>query len=387
MKTPSRKKISVIVIVALIAIVAGYRVFLRPLPVAVAVVRQATLRDIVQGPGTVQSKVPVTVSAKITGILEKLYVDQGDRVRKGQLLAELDSAEQSAREAAARSAHVRASRQWASAKADLAKAQANLLLAESNYRRDLAVYKQGYISSAAFDVTHAALQVAQSDVAAGEAAVKASEASVRQAESDTRTTRVLLGYTRILSPMDGVITVRQAEVGDTISPGTPIFQLVGDPIWAASWIDETRLGALHVGQKASITLRSGQVYQGKVARLNSQADTVTRELEVDVQFAILPKPLLIGEETDVAIDAGQQTALAVPLSAIAERDGHRGVRIVSDGRARFRPIVTGLQDAQRAAVLQGLKEGETVVINPAGIRPGKKVAPRIAEPGKGNGAL
>ncbi len=357
MKTPSGKKISVIAIVALIAIAAGYMVFLRPLPVAVAVVRQATLRDIVQGPGTVQSKVPVTVSAKITGILEKLYVDQGDRVHKGQLLAELDSAEQSAREAAARSGHVRASRQLASAKADLAKAKANLLLAESNYRRDLAVYRQGYISSAAFDVTHAALQVAQSDVAAGEAAVKASEASVRQAESDTRTTRVLLGYTRILAPMDGVVTVRQAEVGDTISPGTPIFQLVGDPIWAASWIDETRLGALHVGQKASITLRSGQVYRGEVARLNSQADTVTRDLEVDVQFAILPKPLLIGEETDVAIDAGQQTALAVPLSAIAESDGRRGVMIVSDGRARFRPIVTGLQDTKRAAVLQGLKEG------------------------------
>lgn len=387
MKTPSRKKISVIVIVALLMIFAGYRAFLRPLPAAVAIVEKATFRDVVQGPGTVQSKVPVTVSAKTTGILQKVYVDQGDRVQKGQLLAELDSAEQSAREAAARSAHVRAARQLASAQADLAKAKANLLLAESNYRRDLAVFKQGYISSAAFDVTNAALQVAKSDVVAREAAVNASEASVRQAESDTRTTRVLFGYTRILAPMDGVITVRRAEVGDTISPGTPIFQLVGYPIWAASWIDETRLGALHVGQKASITLRSGQVYQGEVARLNSQADTVTRELEVDVRFAILPKPLRIGEETDVNIDAGRQTALAVPLSAVTERDGHRGVMIVSDGRAGFRPIVTGLQDAQQAAVLKGLKEGDMVVVNPAGIRSGKKVAPRIVRPETRNGVL
>lgn len=374
---PSRKKISALVAVALIAFFGGYRMFLHRLPVAVVVVQKRTLRNIVQGPGTVQSKVPVTVSAKISGILEKLYADQGERVKKGQLLAELDSAEQTAREAAARSAQLRASRELASAKADLAKAQANLLLAKSNYQRDLAVYQQGYISAAAFDVTHAALQVAQSDVSAREAAVKASEASLGQAAADARTAGVLLGYTRIAAPMDGIITVRKSEVGDTISPGTPVFQMVGDPIWAASWIDETRLGLLHVGQKASIRLRSGQVYEGEVARLNQEADTVTRELEVDVRFATLPQPLCIGEETDVDIDAGQQTALAVPLSAIATREGHRGVMIAAEGRTSFRPVVTGLRDGKWVAVVKGLRAGEWVVVAPAGIKSGKRVAPRI----------
>ena len=387
MKLPGKRKIAGIVIVALIAVFACYRIFLHRQVVAVAIVQKMTLRDIVQGPGTVQSKVPVTVSAKITGILEKLYADQGDKVKKGQLLAELDSAEQLAREASASSAQVRASRDLASAKADLAKAQATLVLAKSNYRRDREVYKQGYISPAAFDVTKAALHVAQSDVSAKEASIKALEASVSQAKSNTLTARVLLGYTRIHAPMDGIITVRRSEIGDTISPGTPIFQMVGYPIWSASWIDETKLGLLHVGQKALIKLRSGQTYHGEVARLNQVADTVTRELEVDVKFDSLPEPLCIGEETDVNIDVGRQTGLAVPLSAIVTRDGHRGVIIVSGGRTRFRPVVPGLHDGQHALVFKGLKEGNMVVAHPSGIRPGKKVVGKIIRSEKEKGEL
>ena len=92
--------------------------------------------------------------------------------------------------------------------------------------------------------------------------------------------------------MDGLITVRKAEVGDTITPGTPIFQMVDtDRIWVAAWIDETKIAQLREGQPAKITLRSGPGFQGEVVRLNKEADTVTRELEVDVKFApIAPSP-------------------------------------------------------------------------------------------------
>ncbi|MDA8327142.1 MAG: efflux RND transporter periplasmic adaptor subunit [Nitrospiraceae bacterium] len=373
----TRKKIAGIVIAALIAIFAFYKIFLYRPPVAVVAVKKAEIREIVQGPGTVQSKVPVTVSAKITGILDKLYADQGYRVKKGRLLAELDSAELKAREAAALWAQSRAERDLASAKANLVKSEANLMLAKSNYQRDFEVYKPGYISPAAFDITKDALNVAESDVSANVAAVKASKAAVSQAESETRTARAILGYTRIYAPMDGVITNRTAEIGDTINPGTPVFQMVNYQIWAASWIDETKLGRLKVGQQALIKLRSGQAYQGEIVRLNKQADTVTRELEVDVKFDTLPKPLTIGEETEVYIDTGRESALAVPLSALIERNGSKGVLVAEGGRAVFRPVGVGLEDGTQAAILKGLKEGDMVVLNPAGIEPGGKVRPEI----------
>ena len=81
-----------------------------------------------------------------------------------------------------------------------------------------------------------------------------------------------------------------------------------DQIWVAAWIDQTKVAQLREGQPAAIKLRSGRVFQGEVVRLNKEADTVTRELEVDVKFAQLPEPLVIGEEAEVDIDTGRVRA-------------------------------------------------------------------------------
>ena len=290
---------------AVILILLGYRLIWYVPAVPVIVVKQVEIQGKIHGPGTVQSKVPVMVSPKITGILEKLFADHGDRVQKGQLLAELDSLELRAREAAVKAAKNRTQRELARAQADMVKAQANLGLAQSNYRRDQEVFKPGYISKAAFDTTKAQLKVAESEVAAFQATVSSLQAAVKQAESETHAAAALHNYTRILAPMDGLITSRKAEVGTTLSPGTPIFQMVDlDTVWVAAWIDASQIAQLKEGQAAAIRLRSGRQYQGQVARITTEADTVTRELEVDVQFAKLPDPLVIGEEAEVDINTG-----------------------------------------------------------------------------------
>jgi HlyD family secretion protein len=361
-----------------VLILLGYRLIWYAPPVPVIVAKKVEIQGKVQGPGTVQSKVPVAVSPKITGILEKLYADQGDRVQKGQLLAEIDSVELRAREAAAQAAKNRAQRDLARAQADLGKAQANLGLARSNYQRDLEVFKPGYISQAAFDTTKAQLKVAESEVNAYQATVTAVQAAVKQAESETHAAAALHNYTRIAAPMDGLITVRKAEVGTTLVPGTPIFQMVDlDQIWMAAWIDQALVAQLREGQPARIILRSGREFRGQVARLNQEGDPVTRELEVDVKFDQLPKPLVIGEEGQVEIDTGRQTVPVVPLSAIIAKDGGRGVLVADNGLLRFRKVSLGLQDGARTAVLAGLKEGELVVVNPAALMPGKKIRPEI----------
>jgi RND family efflux transporter MFP subunit len=335
----------------------------------------------VHGPGTVQSKVPVAVSPKITGILEKLYADQGDRVQKGQLLAELDSLELRAREAAVQAAKNRAQRELARAQADMVKAQANLGLAQSNYRRDQEVFRPGYISQTAFDTTKAQLKVAESEVKAFQATVTALQAAVKQAESETHAAAALHNYTRIQAPMDGLITSRKAEVGTTLSPGAPIFQMVAlDTVWVAAWIDQSQIAQIKEGQPAAIRLRSGRQYRGEVARITTEADTVTHELEVDVKFVKLPEPLVIGEEAEVDIDTGTVKAPAVPLTAITERDGKTVVLAVDQGRLVFHPVKTGLNDGKRIAILEGLKEGDLVVPQPANLKPGTRVKAEIKTP-------
>jgi HlyD family secretion protein len=379
---PGGKKFIGVAVGLVILVMLGYRFFWYAPPVPVVQVKVVEIQGKVHGPGTVQCKVPVTVSAKITGILEDLYADQGDQVQKGQLLAKLDAAELRAREMAAQAAKNRAQRDLARSRADLTKAQANLGLAQSNYQRDLEVFKPGYISKAAFDTTKAQLKVAEGEVAAAKAAMTAQEAAVKQAESETHAAAVIHKYTHIVAPMGGLITVRKAEIGTTIAPGTPIFQMVDlNCLWVAAWIDETQVAQLREGQAAAIVLRSGRVFKGEVARLNREADTVTRELEVDVKFDQLPQPLVIGEEAEVDIDTGRQTAPAVPLSAIMEHNGAKGVLVVAKGVTQFRPVSLGRQDEQRAAVLQGLKEGEMVIVNPVGIKPGEAVRPEIKAEG------
>ncbi len=380
----SKKSIGVVIGVIILVFLAHRLIWHRP-QVPVVRIKKVEVQGKVHGPGTVQSKVPVTVSAKITGILEKLYADQGDRVQKGQLLAKLDAVELRAREAAAQAAKNRSQRDLARGQADMVKAQANLGLAQSNYQRDLEVFKPGYISQAAFDTTKAQLRVAESEVAAARATVTALEAAVKQAESETHAAAAIQKYTDIVAPMDGLITVRKAEIGTTIAPGTPIFQMVDlDQIWVAAWIDETQIAQLREGQPATITLRSGRMFKGEVVRLNKEADTVTRELEVDVKFAQLPHPLAIGEEAEVDIDTGHQTALAVPLSAVFTSNGGKGVLVADKGRARFQKIATGLNDGEKIAVLEGLKEGDLVVINPVGLKTGEKVDPQVTAPAGGS---
>jgi HlyD family secretion protein len=384
-KLPGGNKTVWVGLGVLVIALVGYRLFWYRPPVPVIMVKKTEILGKVHGPGTVQSKVPVTVSAKITGILERLYVDQGDFVQKGQLLAKLDAAELKAREMATQAARSRAQRDLARARADMIKAQANLGLAQSNYQRDLEVFKPGYISKSAFDTTRAQLQVAEGEVAAAKAAVTAQEAAVKQAESETHAAAAIHKYTDIVAPMDGLITVRKAEVGNTIAPGTPIFQMVDpDQIWMAAWIDQALVAQLRPGQPARIMLRSGREFQGQVARLNQEGDTVTRELEVDVKFDKIPKPLVIGEEGQVEIDTGRQTAPVVPLSAIIAKDGGKGVLVVDNGVLRFRKVVLGLQDGARTAVTKGLEAGELVVVKPAGLIPGKKIRPEVKTANPGN---
>lgn len=359
----------------------GYWLLFYKPSVPVIEVKPRQVQGQVKGPGTVQSRVPVTVSTKITGIVEKLYADQGDRVTKGQLLAELDAQELKARLAAARAARHRAERELGRTQADAAKAQANLTLAQSNYRRDLEVFKPGYISEAAMDTTRAQLRLAESEQAAAQAQVAAQAAQMAQAESEVKASEANLAYTRIFAPMDGLITVRKAEVGDTVSPGAPIFQMVDlDTVWVAAWIDASQIAQLREGQKADIRLRSGRRYQGRVARLNKEADTVTRELEVNVDFDQNPEPLVIGEEAEVTIFTGVHKALSAPLGAIVHQNDHTGVMVVDQGRLAFRPVSLGVHDDRRTAVVEGLKDGDLVVAQPVTLKAGTRVKPVVKNP-------
>lgn len=378
--TSKWKAVLALSIIAVLLALLAYRLFLYAPPVAVAQAKEGKVAIEVHGPGVVAARIAVTVSTRVTGVLKEVLADQGDQVTAGQLLAVLDDTDVAAKAIAAREGATAARRNIEAAEAALAKARADLELAQSNFQRDQEVFRTRNISQAAMDATGAALKSAQSAEASAAATLAARRAESDAAAQEAVYASVLHAFTRISAPMDGLIVSREAEAGNTLVPGSPIFRLVDtDTLWVAARIDESVVGRAEVGQPARINLRGGQELPGEVARISRQSDAATRELEVDVAFREPPERFAMDQEAEVMIQAGEEKGVLIPATALFQQGRERGVLAVEVGRAVFRPVQTGATDGKRVIVRKGLAAGETVVRQPADpkakVSPGSRVHP------------
>ncbi|WP_446746505.1 efflux RND transporter periplasmic adaptor subunit [Sphaerotilus natans] len=348
---------------------AAYWRFGRTVDIPVAVVAQGSVAARVVGPGTVQARVPVTVSARISSTVLQVHADVGDAVRSGQPLATLDDRDLSARRGVVTGQQEALQRNTEGARAALVKAQADLDLARSRQRRDAELLAQGYVSVAVLDASNAALGSAAAGVDIARATLAAREADARTLSQEARYSDAVLSNTRVAAPMDAVVVQRMAEVGTTTAPGSALFKLV-DPrtLWVATRVDEAVVGRVLPGQAASIRLRSGEVLSGKVARIARQSDAATRELEVNVAFDAVPERFAIDQEAEVRIDVGEDRGLLVPLAALTrDKTGRQGVLVIADGRTRFQPVETGGADDRQVLIRQGLAAGDRVAAKAAGL--------------------
>lgn len=371
---PKWKIILALSIVAVLVTLLVYRVFFYAPPVAVIQAKEGNVALEVRGPGVVASRIQVTVSTRVTGILKEVHADQGDSVKVGQILALLDDTDAAAKASGAAAASTASQHNIAAAEAALAKSRADMELAQSNYRRDQELFRSGFISQAAMDAAAAVLRSAQSGEASAAATLGARQAESRASAQEAVYARALHTFTRITAPMDGLIVVRDAEAGDTVVPGSPIFRIVDTrKLWVAARIDESVVGQVEVGQPATIRLRGGKELSGEVARINRQSDAATRELEVDVAFRDIPERFAIDQEAQVVIHVGEEKGVVISASALLQQGREFGVLVVVDGRAVFRSVRTGATDSERVVVREGLKVDETVILRPAGIKSGSRV--------------
>jgi RND family efflux transporter MFP subunit len=356
--------------------VAAAMLLLRAAPVETHTAAEGIVAVRITGPGTVEARIPVTLSARVTATVAKLHADQGDAVKRGQLLATLDDRELDAKRAAASNAQETIARNVAAAKAAVAKAEAELDLARTKFKRDQDLVRSAYISQSAMDTSAAALRSAEANLDSAKAALAARESEVRGVAHEARYADTVLSHTRITAPMDGIVVERLAEVGVTVVAGTPLFRLV-DPatVWVAMRVDESVVGRVSVGQSAQIRLRTGETLPGRVARIARQSDAATRELEVNVAFESPPARFVIDQEAAVTVHVGEERGIVVPVSALLENRGKSGVIVVADGRAEFRPVETGAADGGRVIARKGVAAGDVIVARPAGVKPGARVRP------------
>ncbi len=167
------------------------------------------------------------------------------------------------------------------------------------------------------------------------------------------------------APFDGLVVRRQRDPGDVVVPGSPVLSLIDTrELWISAWVDETEMARLRPEQPARVVFRSepDRPYPGRVARLGREADRETREFVVDVHVLELPTNWAVGQRAEVYIETDRKgSALLVPARFVVWRAETPGVFVEDDGRATWRPIRTGLRDAELVEVVEGLKEGEAVL--------------------------
>lgn len=321
----------------------------------------------VYGNGTVEAKIVINIASKITGRLAEVNVDQGDMVRRGQVLAKLDATELQAQTRQAAATAEKAEAAVALEQANLQKAKAGLLLAEKNSNRFRALAAKDLISVQEAEQYETAFLVAREEAARAAAALDSAGRERTASTAALAASRSRLDDALIPAPGDGVIIRRDLESGATVTAGLPIF-LLADPetVWVKANVDESLLTGVMPGQPATITLRSapGQKFPGRVARLAWESDRVTESLEVDVAFTPALKNFHLGEQAEVFIAAkAKQGTMSLPKAALISRENQYGVWTVSDNRLRFRKVGTGLEDSQGfIEITNGLDDQEIVAL-------------------------
>jgi membrane fusion protein YbhG len=273
-----------------------------------------------------------TVQSRIV----QLPFNEGEWVKKGTPVAAVDDGDYRQQVFIAEAARTIQQRQLDSARKNLQAAgrtiavdEVELAQRKLDYGRNLALRKQGFVSAAALDQTNTALKQAAAVLARDRALesvaarnVKVAQAGVSDSEQSLKLARIVLGYTTLLAPFDGVITVRQAELGEVVVPGTPVVSIADlDHVWLRAYLNETDVGKVRLGQEATITTDSlpGKQFQGRISFIASKAEFTPKSVEthaervtlvyrVKIDVANPAHELAIGMPADARIKLGEPEA-------------------------------------------------------------------------------
>ena len=353
---------------------------LAPVKVQVTEVTKGRVTPEIFGIGQVEARRSWLVGPTVAGRVLGVQVDVGQAVQPGQALAEMDPVDLDQRLAALDASLARAQSTQQAAGAQVADAQARRALAAANLKRNEDLAQQAFISAGA-------LEARAQEVASANAGLQAAQANLggtAQNLSRLRAERAALaqqrGNLKLVAPAAAVVTARDAEAGTTVVAGQAVLRLV-DPasLWVKLRVDQGRSAGLAPGLVARIALRSrpGEVFAGRVVRVEALADAVTEERLAMVAFDALPAGVSVGEMAEVTL-ALPATAehLLLPNAAVQQHEGKTGVWRLKDGTLAFAPVTLGVQGLDGTVqVLKGLNEGDTVVLYSQGaLKPDARIS-------------
>ena len=361
-----------------------------PTTVAVARAERRDLAETLTIAADFRAFQQIDVHAKVAGFLKSIFVDVGDRVRAGQLLAVLEVPELQEETHQDEAAVERSSHEVSRARADLERAESAHEVAHLGSTRLAGVLKTRPNLIAQQDIDDAAAKdrIAEASVATAKAAVASAEQQLAVSKAIAGKTRAIVDYTRIVAPFAGVITRRYADTGAMIQAGTssatqamPLVTLSQtDRLRLTIPIPESAVAHIRVGEPVEVRVDAVQrTFSGTVARFANTVNADTRTMATEVDVANPDQTLVPGMYAQATLAvADAKGALTIPVQALDRGEEKSTVLVVESGTLARRDVRTGLEAPDRIAIVAGLKEGDLVVVgNRSQLRVGTPVTPRI----------
>lgn len=318
--------------------------------VAVAPIETGGITDRREFTGTLRAAESFTVAPKISGRIERINVDIGDRVSRGDVVVELDDAEH-------RQTVAEAEATLAVARAELRRTQTDAELAARELQRTERLARRNLVSDVELDTARAKAESQR-------AAVAVAEAQVDERDAALASERVRLAYTTVRADWTGgaetrVVGERMVNAGDTVAANVPLLSVLAiDRLTAVAFAPERDYTVLERGQPVSVVADAlpGREFQGEIVRIAPRFEEQSRQARFEVTVNNADRALKPGMFVTVEVTVDRAgAATLVPQAAIVRRDGRQGVYTIESGEpptARFVPVTTGIADAARIQIVE-----------------------------------
>src|SRR5271156_1498397 len=343
--------------------------------VAVARVQRGDLGDTLALAGAFKPFQDVDVHAKIAGYIRHIFVDVGDHVKQGQILAVLEIPELTAQLTGAEASVRAAQEQIRRAQGDVQRAQSTHSAAHSAYTRlkQAADSRAGLVAQQEVDDSQAKYLESEGQVTSAEAMLSAAKEQLEVAQANQKQVSAMSDYMHITAPFAGVVTSRTADTGALVAAGTsestqaiPVVRLAQTSVLRLGLpVPESIAGEIRVGQTMTVHVQAfNKDFPGKVARFADSLNEQTRTMETEIDLDNRDNKVIPGMYAEVSIPLDQQhAALNIPLEAVMHDSEGQTVWVVNaQNKVELRHITVGYQGSTRVVALSGLREGERVIV-------------------------
>lgn len=341
--------------------------------VDVVEVRRSSEKSAIELPGNIQAITEAPILARADGYLQRRTVDIGDRVRSGQVLAEIEAPEVDEQIRQARAALQQAQAGVDQAVANLEKGRSDEALAKVTADRWSALLAKGVVSRQENDRYQLEYRSLAASTEALGKALSMQRSNVAAAEANLGRLDKVQSYRTVKAPFDGIITLRNVDVGALVNAGSTLLFRIAQIDTLRTYVNVPQANASQVrpGQSARLTLPNlpGREFVGTVARTASALDPASRTLLVEVHVSNPDSALLPGMYTRVDLISGQSNGpIRIPSDSLVVRGEGTEVAVVREGgTVHLQKIEVGRDFGDRLEVLSGLHEGDVIIANPGDV--------------------